>query len=111
MIVINTAQLLGSINDIEISPHSVIPVQGDVRTAVQYIPPVMEKDALMMRVADLLRRTGVEDAEQLIRELEVRMTPPETEHRVSGPIIEDEMAALSPQFIARMQEWLLNNRR
>lgn len=75
---INRAQLLGNIEDIELSPVGVISVSGDVRSAIEYFPPLYTTDSLMGRVADILRRSGCEDAEKLIRDLEIRLAKPES---------------------------------
>ena len=59
--------------DVQLSPDGVLAVSGDVRSAIEYFPPLYTKDALMGRVADILRRSGCEDAEKLIRDLELRL--------------------------------------
>ena len=74
---VDVSRYRGRVEEIELSPLSVIAVNGDVRSCVAYFPPMYSRESLMGRVADILRRAGTEDAENLIRDLELRLAQPE----------------------------------
>lgn len=77
MIVVNTRYLREPIDRIRMHPRALVQVDcDDVRQAILEIHPKHEDDPLYARIADVLRRSGVEDAEELIRELEVRRANP-----------------------------------